>query len=326
MNASKIRAPIPRTLTVTVLYKSAHTCNVCRTPHKPIEIHHIDQNPSNNIESNLISLCRNCHDEAHATHKLSRNLDSKTLSDFKQKWELEVASRASTAMLPSSNIEQAMWTYINHQRLPSILKGKSVLFDEQMLSDLVRRKVVNSQGLLSFKLKKCNNEYVTIYDRFEFDDSLKLHHLYMRAVDDLIKKVHPIEMGAIWSKTAIRTLIQPGSICFCMRGFHFKREEPKKGEENRLVYAQAKNIKIQMLANTRHMYGSSALFGNFSGNRFAAILFMAKNIFNDKNILTIEATPLAMGSGFLYYNDQTPHHLQYGWNADREARRMAVTR
>jgi len=313
---TKKRIKLPRELEDAILYRSAKTCCVCRIPRAPVEIHHIDQNPANNIEKNLIAICRNCHDEAHTKRALSKNLTPDRLLDFKRRWEIEVAQRSAFAMLPSSNLAQAMWTYINHQRLPGVMKAFGVEFDSRVLSFLVERKVVDSSGIPIFQRPSGGGGLSTIYDRFEWDDSQRIHGLYMRAVDEIILKSNPIEIGAIWTKTEIRSILKPGVLCFCMRGFHFKSSERVNGEEDRLVYARSRNIEIQFMANTRHMYGSSALYGNFTGHRFAATLLHIKEVSNEGNSLVVRATPLAMGSGFIPSEYKTPYSLRYGWAKD----------
>lgn len=312
----KTRKKLPRELEDTILYKTAKTCCVCRIPRTPVEIHHIDQNPANNVEENLIAICRNCHDEAHTKHALSKNLTAERLIEFKERWEQEVAERSAVAMLPSSNLRQAMWTYINHQRLPSVMNAFGVEFDKRMLSFLVGRKVVDAFGIPIFQIKSRGGGLKTIYDRFEWDDSQRIHSLYMNAVDSLILRSSPVEIGAVWTKTEIRSILKPGSLCFCMRGFHFKSTPRINGEEDRLIYAKSKNIQIEFSANTRHMYGSSALYGNFTGHRFAATLLLTKEISNEGGILVVRATPLAMGAGFIPSAYKSPHSLRYGWARD----------
>jgi len=314
-NPSKARKKIPKQLESILLYNAAKTCCVCRIPRAPVEIHHIDENPANNIEENLVVICKNCHEEAHTKRPLSKSLTAGRLIDFKIRWQDEVKNRSANAMLPSSNLDQAMWTYINHQRLPVLMKAFNVKFDAGLLSFLAKRKVVDRNGIPIFQLefKNRDNSLTTIYERFEWDDSQRLHDLYMDAVDKLIQKTHPIELGAIWTKREIKTILKPGSICFCMRGFHFRGGERKNGEEDRFVYARAKNIEIQLLANTRHMYGNSALYTNFAASRFAAILMIIKEVANEEGVLVVRATPLAMGAGFIPSEYETPHKLRYGW-------------
>lgn len=309
----KTRKAFPIKLENEVLYKSARTCCVCRIPRKPVEIHHIDQDPSNNVYENLVSICRNCHDEAHTTHTMSKNLTPARLKDAKEKWEKEVAERSSSAMTAKSNLSQAVWTFLNHQRLPHVMKAFGVTFEPSMHSFLLSRGAIDPIGIPILKAKNSSNSLVTIYDRLEFDDSHRLHYLYSEAIDDLIEKSNPIELGAIWTRTEIKSLVSPGDICFCMRGFRFKRGEIHDQEEDRIVYAKAKGIEVRLMANTRHMFGSSALYDSFAGHRFAAILMMVKNVAIEDGVLVIRATPLAMGAGFVPSEYKSPYPLKYGW-------------
>jgi hypothetical protein len=57
----KPRVKIPRNLENKLYYQAARTCCVCRIPNFPVQIHHIDQDPSNNSEDNLVVICRLCH-------------------------------------------------------------------------------------------------------------------------------------------------------------------------------------------------------------------------------------------------------------------------
>ncbi len=313
---AKTRTPIGKPLERKLLYEAARTCCVCRVPRKPVEIHHIDQDPSNNIESNLVVICRNCHDEAHTKHTMSKNLSVDHLKHAKEKWLGEVAERASFAMLPGSNLAQAMWTYVNHEKLPRLLKQKGVNFEDWLYKYLRSIEAIDPDGVPIFQepMPK-SGRLVTIYDRFEWDTSQRLHHMYMGAVDQLILETNPVELGAIWTKPEIRDLVKPGTFCYAIRGFRFRVGETINREESRLVYARAKGIEIRLHANTRHMYGSSALYTNFCGSNFSAVFMVAKDVATEGNLLVVNATPLAMGAGFVPSEYHSPYQLKYGWAA-----------
>lgn len=59
----KKRVPIPKKTSDELLVKCKHSCCICEK--FGVEIHHIDGNPSNNRENNLIPLCSNCANMAH---------------------------------------------------------------------------------------------------------------------------------------------------------------------------------------------------------------------------------------------------------------------
>jgi len=45
-------------------------CGCCKCENWDGEVHHIDFNPMNNVLTNLIYLCKNCHRKIHAPHVL----------------------------------------------------------------------------------------------------------------------------------------------------------------------------------------------------------------------------------------------------------------
>jgi len=59
----KKRPRIPNKTEDELLVKCKHSCCMCER--FGVEVHHIDGNPSNNREDNLIPLCSNCANLAH---------------------------------------------------------------------------------------------------------------------------------------------------------------------------------------------------------------------------------------------------------------------
>jgi NAD-dependent SIR2 family protein deacetylase len=60
----KKRISIPKAVSETVLKEYRHKCAMCGR-HTP-QLHHIDEDTTNNTEQNLIPLCPNCHlQDAH---------------------------------------------------------------------------------------------------------------------------------------------------------------------------------------------------------------------------------------------------------------------
>ena len=55
----KKRTTIPKLRKDKILVQFNHQCVVCSAPYH--EVHHIDEDPSNHDEDNLIVLCPNCH-------------------------------------------------------------------------------------------------------------------------------------------------------------------------------------------------------------------------------------------------------------------------
>ena len=94
----KRRTPIPVDVAALVQFESNRTCCVCQTPGRPIQIHHIDGDPSNNDWGNLAVLCTECHDATQIRGGFGRKLDAEQIVLYRDAWIRQVArSRASEA-------------------------------------------------------------------------------------------------------------------------------------------------------------------------------------------------------------------------------------
>lgn len=309
MSTSK-RKPIPQNIQRRVLYKCARVCCVCRERGAPIELHHIDQDRNNNTEDNIVAICRNCHDSAHSTHTMSKNLTSAHLKNSKRRWESEVRERSTLSMLPGNNssFNQAIWTYINHQRLPFIFKNAGIEFEPRRFEHLMSLGAVDLDGTPQHLTEpKSHLPYVTVYDYMTHPVAMELHHLYAETLGRFITQQHPIDLEPIWNKTDIKALVFPGTLCFILRAFYFKRLQKIDNVEERRVYRKKGKIKIELMASTRHMFGSSALHDSFSGRRTIAALFFVKSIDKEEDVLVIRGTPLAMGAEFIHCSRNTPY-------------------
>ncbi len=102
------RKPIPEKILNQVLHESAFTCVVCRNISRSVIVHHLDKysKTKSNLESNLVVLCTDHHNEAHTKHELTRNLTKARIIEMKSKWLKEVAENKKIALLRSIQIEE----------------------------------------------------------------------------------------------------------------------------------------------------------------------------------------------------------------------------
>lgn len=97
MAPKKKREGIPSNVAARVLFLSDRTCCVCRAKGKPVQIHHIDEDPSHNEERNLSVLCFDCHRETQIRGGFDRKLDADQVILYRNDWLRAVAvSRATT--------------------------------------------------------------------------------------------------------------------------------------------------------------------------------------------------------------------------------------
>ena len=94
---AKARLQIPNHLANEVLFASDRTCCVCRERGKTVQIHHIDENPSNNVFENLAVLCPECHNETHVKGGFGRQLNSDLVIKYRNEWIDRVRTRWNTA-------------------------------------------------------------------------------------------------------------------------------------------------------------------------------------------------------------------------------------
>jgi len=88
----KERIPIPEPLASEVVFESDRTCCVCHQPGRRIQIHHLDDNPANNVKANLAVLCLECHDETQRRGGFGRGLNAEVVLRYRGDW-LGIVSR-----------------------------------------------------------------------------------------------------------------------------------------------------------------------------------------------------------------------------------------
>jgi hypothetical protein len=89
----KDRVPIPQDLADELLFRSDRTCCVCRLSNKPVQIHHINDDPSDNRPDNLAVLCVVCHNETQITGGFGRKLNAGQVTWYRNDWLAFVEAR-----------------------------------------------------------------------------------------------------------------------------------------------------------------------------------------------------------------------------------------
>jgi hypothetical protein len=93
----KTRLVIPEDTAAAVLFAADRTCCVCNLRSRPVQIHHIDEDPSNNDYSNLAVLCVECHNETQLKGGFGRRLNAPQVVRYRDNWNLRVLSRRTEA-------------------------------------------------------------------------------------------------------------------------------------------------------------------------------------------------------------------------------------
>ena len=100
MRKTKVkRNTIPPDVSAKALFLSDRTCCVCRKRGKPVQIHHIDDNKSNNDIGNLAILCLDCHTETQISGGFHRKLDADQIVLYRDDWLRLVARERWNTLL-----------------------------------------------------------------------------------------------------------------------------------------------------------------------------------------------------------------------------------
>jgi hypothetical protein len=84
------RQPIPARVEAETLFLADHTCSICATRYKDVQLHHIDEDPSNNDPANLVVVCLDCHSRITGRRGLGRAYSSAEVRRYKRNWEARV--------------------------------------------------------------------------------------------------------------------------------------------------------------------------------------------------------------------------------------------
>jgi hypothetical protein len=90
---------IPSDVAAKIQFLSNRTCCVCRKQGKPVQIHHIDSDPTNNNIDNLAVLCLDCHMQTMISGGFSRKLDANQVRLYCDDWLNIVASQRARRKL-----------------------------------------------------------------------------------------------------------------------------------------------------------------------------------------------------------------------------------
>jgi len=106
---AKKRPPIPKDVEDRLLVSCKHSCCICER--WGVEIHHIDGNPSNNQEDNLIPLCGHCAGLAHVDFPPAariHGISPDQLKLYKKNWIEKCASKTPSNVPELNAIKETL--------------------------------------------------------------------------------------------------------------------------------------------------------------------------------------------------------------------------
>jgi hypothetical protein len=94
---AKERTSVPPEVSAEVLFLQDHTCCVCREPGKAVQLHHIDDDPTNHSIPNLAVLCFDDHDRTQVRGGFGKKLLSAEVEKYRDDWIVRVGKRRAKA-------------------------------------------------------------------------------------------------------------------------------------------------------------------------------------------------------------------------------------
>jgi hypothetical protein len=85
------RVRIPDNVAAVVMFRHRRTCCICNIPDRTVQIHHIDEDPSNNAIENLAVLCLECHNFTQISGGFGRKLGAAEVTLSRDDWVARVA-------------------------------------------------------------------------------------------------------------------------------------------------------------------------------------------------------------------------------------------
>lgn len=304
------RKRIPIKIKHTLFYNCAFVCVICQS--QGIQIHHIDEDSSNNDESNLAPLCTKHHNEAHSTSKITANLTPDFIKMAKNKWinEVKKSRENFSTCHGQSQFRLAIWGYIYHDRLvqfelPATERFK-LIFETCKNSELVDQHAI----AIFPKGNIVHQGYIhnTVYRQFNNNDAQRIHKLYSEMIDDIVRRSNVIHLEKYWwAKSRIRNLAETRNIIFLNTAFYFLKYKDTIENQQRHVYTKKRKVKIEFYVDTKFMRSDSAMEVSFSGHKSCAALLVIKSIEElEDGFLVLHCTPLALGISFNKFDPTVP--------------------
>ena len=172
MADKKDRIPIPDDIATAVLVAADRKCCVCREPRLDLQIHHIDDDPSNNDQSNLAVLCLQHHNDTQKKGGFGRHLNASQIKEYKRLWEVEVAQSRQTvtiaetekgeepqgSKLPERNFERVEYSVLKDDQGKYVIAGApTVFFSDRMaytFPGLTGLRIIDDPKGAAYRLKR----------------------------------------------------------------------------------------------------------------------------------------------------------------------------
>jgi hypothetical protein len=159
-----MRIPIPDAISARVLFEHDRTCCVCNQPGLAFQVHHIDENPSNNDPANLAVLCLQHHEETQTRGGFGKKLRAADVRLYRSEWLIRVANRREEAdklvigrlaQAPAGEPDEGSWRRPSMEVLATTIQTLPIIYQDiykravPYLSSVVRGDMIHGASMVT---------------------------------------------------------------------------------------------------------------------------------------------------------------------------------
>jgi hypothetical protein len=163
---AKTRVPVPDQISVEVLFLHDHTCCICREKGKAVQIHHIDEDPSNNVPENLAVLCLQDHDDTQIIGGFSRKLNPSLVEQYRNDWLERIKKRREEADRIASermgNAQAALKREVKWKRPPQQMLDAYIQHLPELLSVCFARARSEWDAGVNTRMRNATSELIDV--------------------------------------------------------------------------------------------------------------------------------------------------------------------
>lgn len=305
------RTPIPLKTVEDVLVKSAFMCCLCHRSGLPIVIHHLDrwEDSHSHDPDNLVVLCLNHHGEAHSHHENSRNLTPQIIRKAREKWYAAIQEQNMEAEQALDTIRRysGRWDYLNLNYVLGFMDEHKIRFNSNYRRDLIAKGLLTESGMIcSDKLSQKDAYWLQFFD----GQYLKR---YLEEQLNIIIGCVPVRY--IRDSLHMQDKIKPGELLLVDGRFHFNRlnKRTKGIGQTRKIWGIVNHMKFEGEFDAWYCTSSSSHGSHLTGNKYATLLCLARNVEETASFDLINCTVIGAG-----LNLTQPNPMVQLFGGDRE--------
>ena len=294
------RPSIPDAVLFELLYSCKNTCCVCHNRNHGVIIHHIIpwSECRSHDERNLVVLCPNCHDRAHTTRDLTRDLSPEQLRHHKAAWLKEVRESNTRVLFSKrpNTFTDGVWDVFNRQRLLDCANSQGIDHSALSGASVIQESETEHNGKhfrWEGRLRMGENNEYAFYS-----------HLLRRIADEY----DWIDLRRIWTKSEFNSLLKANTLFALTAHYKFRPDsEADRGPgQTRRVYYQKKKLRVEFSFDAWECTTNSAHTCHLLGAWTCTALGFVRSLEDIDGCRVVRATCLAIGTGFSDYEGEIP--------------------